>query len=134
MERGPGRADAGTVHAEPRPEPPKLVSEPPVSPLGGREEPILAPVAVEPPLPAPQPEPEPNPLPPAALARELFRVVLTLDTGDRLEVTAHGDEAGARGEATDLMRYLRDGRGDWPFVAGRFVRPERIVSIDVERS
>ena len=114
-------------------EPPTLVSEPPLSPLVGREEPLLAPVSEDPPAPAP-PAPE---LPPAAAApvlpaRQLFRIWLALDTGDRLEVTAHQDENAARAEATELMRYLRDGRGDWPFVAGRFVRPERIVSIDVE--
>jgi hypothetical protein len=128
MQHGRPAADAGPVYAESPHEPPRLVSEPPLSPLGPREEPLLAPVAEDPPAPAPEP------LPPAAVSREVYRILLALDTGDRLEVTTHDDEASARAEATDLMRYLRDGRGDWPFVAGRFVRPERIVSIDVERS
>ena len=57
---------------------------------------------------------------------------MRLTTGELIEVAAHEDEAAARAEATALMRYLRDGRGDWPFLAGRFVRPETIVSIDVD--
>ena len=125
-------ADAAIVHADSPLEPRTLVSEPPLSPLTPRDEPLLTPVAEQRPTPAPAPEPQP--LPPAARAREVYRISLTLDTGDRLEVTTHDDEGSARAEATDLMRYLRDGRGDWPFVGGRFVRPERIVSIDVERS
>lgn len=61
----------------------------------------------------------------------LVRVRVRLSTGERVEVAAHQDELGARREATALMRYLRDGRGDWPFIGGAFVRPESIVSIDV---
>lgn len=99
--------------------PPTLVSEPPLSPLPPSAEPA--------PLLSP-PEPEP----PTPLTVTTYRVYLRLDTGDQLEVAAHGDEASARAEATALMRYLRDGRGDWPFVGGRFVRPERIVSVDVD--
>ena len=33
--------------------------------------------------------------------------------------------------ARDLMRDLQT-EGEWPFVAGRFVRPEAVVSIDLE--
>jgi len=68
----------------------------------------------------------------AAAPQSLHRVSVRLTTGELIEVAAHTDEAAARHEATALMRYLRDGRGDWPFLAGRFVRPETIVSIDVE--
>jgi hypothetical protein len=74
----------------------------------------------------------PAPEPPAPISLTTYRVFLRLDTGDQLEVASHTDETSARAEATALMRYLRDGRGDWPFVGGRFVRPERIVSVDVE--
>ena len=68
----------------------------------------------------------------APIALPLHRVGVRLTTGEMIEVAAHEDEAAARSEATALMRYLRDGRGDWPFLAGRFVRPETIVSIDVD--
>jgi hypothetical protein len=84
-------------------------------------------------LPPPAPE---HPSAPAAFAAPivlpLHRVDVRLTTGEMIEVAAHEDEASARAEATALMRYLRDGRGDWPFLAGRFVRPETIVSIDVD--
>jgi hypothetical protein len=79
------------------------------------------------------PAPEPPPAAFAApVALSLHRVGVRLTTGELIEVAAHEDEAAARAEATALMRYLRDGRGDWPFLAGRFVRPETIVSIDVD--
>ncbi|MDQ4030723.1 MAG: hypothetical protein M3168_06745 [Actinomycetota bacterium] len=61
----------------------------------------------------------------------LVRVRVRLSTGERVEVAAHGDGVGARREAIALMRYVRDGRGDWPFIGGAFIRPETIVSIDV---
>jgi len=101
-------------------------------------EPVLPPLAV---APAPPSEPSPQPVapptaPPAFIAPQpaLHRVCVRLTTGEAIEVAAHEDEAAARGEATALMRYLRDGRGDWPFLAGRYVRPETIVSIDLDGS
>lgn len=85
-----------------------------------------APLAV---APAPSPAfPTAVPEPPAP---PVHRVVLRLAGGEQVEVATHEDEAAARAEATALMRYLRDGGGDWPFVAGRFLRPEAIVSVDV---
>src|SRR4029453_7413379 len=68
--------------------------------------------------------------PPAAVP--LHRVGVRLTTGELIDVAAHEDEGAARAEAPALMRSPRDGRGDWPFLAGRFVRPETIVSIDVD--
>lgn len=103
--------------------------------------------------PAPAPEPlvpaaaafapdEPDPTPgflsdrhePAPLPAITYRVLVRVEGGEQIEVAAHADGAAARDEATTLMRYLRDGRGDWPFVGGRFVRPDRIVSVDVEET
>jgi hypothetical protein len=60
-----------------------------------------------------------------------FRVFARLSNGERIEVGAHGEEAAAKGEATALMRFLKEDGGDWPFLAARFVRPEAIVSVDV---
>jgi hypothetical protein len=80
-----------------------------------------APAAV-PGFPAALPDP---PAPPA------HRVVVRLTGGEQVEVATHADGGSARAEATALMRYLRDGGGDWPYVAGRFLRPEAIVSVDV---
>lgn len=60
-----------------------------------------------------------------------FRVFARLSNGERIEVGAHGDEPSAKAEATALMRFLKADGGDWPFLDGRFVRPEAIVSVDV---
>ena len=94
---------------------------------------VVSPVVVRaetPPLPAAVPDLTPAP-PPAPVV--LVRVHVRLSTGARVEVAAHEDELGARRQATALMRYLRDGRGDWPFIGGACIRPETIVSIDVSR-
>jgi hypothetical protein len=122
------------------------VAQPPLSPPAPprAEAPPLSAAPVPPPEPvaptfavAPTPQPvAPPSAPPAFVAPQpaLHRVRVRLTTGDAIEVAAHEDEAAARSEATALMRYLRDGRGDWPFLAGRFVRPETIVSIDLDGS
>jgi hypothetical protein len=126
------------------------VAQPPLSPPAPprAEAPPLSAAPVPPPEPvaptfavAPTPELSPQAVappsaPPAFVAPQpaLHRVRVRLTTGDAIEVAAHEDEAAARSEATALMRYLRDGRGDWPFLAGRFVRPETIVSIDLDGS
>jgi hypothetical protein len=60
-----------------------------------------------------------------------FRVFARLSNGERIEVGTHGDEPSAKAEATALMRFLKADGGDWPFLDGRFVRPEAIVSVDV---
>src|SRR5919106_2205695 len=92
----------------------------------------LPPVSSHAPAPAPTPIVRPEVVPPPAPV-VLVRVHVRLSTGDRVEVAAHRDELGARREATALMRYLRDGRGDWPFIGGAVIPPPTIVSIDVSR-
>ena len=64
---------------------------------------------------------------PAATVRVLAR----LSNGERIEVGSHLHEGAAKAEATALMRFLREAGGDWPFLNGRFVRPEAIVSVDI---
>jgi hypothetical protein len=117
------------VNVADEPAPPGLVPVP--APL---EPPLVMPEPVRVlPTPAPELPPAPAPAaftPPAAVP--LHRVGVRLTTGEVIEVASHQDEAAARAEATALRRYLRDGRGDWPFLAGRFVRPETIASIDLD--
>ena len=61
-----------------------------------------------------------------------FAVVVRLVSGERLAV----DAAESLESAAQLARSLA-GRfsqaGDWPLVGGRFIRPEAVVSIDIER-
>ena len=117
------------VNLADEPAPPSLAPVPePLDPTPLTSEPDPL-VTLSPPEPPPAPAPAAF-APPAAVP--LHRVGVRLTTGELIDVASHEDEAAARAEATALMRYLRDGRGDWPFLAGRFVRPETIVSIDVD--
>ena len=68
---------------------------------------------------------------PRAAPTTRIRVVARLASGEQIEVGAHAAEAAAKAEATALMRFLREAGGDWPFLSGRFVRPEAIVSVDI---
>ena len=62
-----------------------------------------------------------------------FVVSVRLESGERVAVvTAESLE-----HATELGRGLVEtlsASGEWPFVAGRFIRPGAIVSIDIERA
>jgi hypothetical protein len=108
----------------------------PASPLSI---PSPTPLPVQPaPAPAPQLvelhrtlEPAVTPRPEPANATPTVRVLARLSNGERIEVGAHEDELAAKAEATALMRFLRETGGDWPFLSGRFVRPDAIVSVDI---
>jgi hypothetical protein len=138
---------------EPEPEPeldpqPAAVALPAPAPVAAVEPPLVSapPVAVPAPAPAPvfapftaesEPTPPAVPLPgPAAAApgqpSVKHLVIARLTTGERVEVNSYADRNAARAEAKALMAYLREGHPDWPFVNGRFIRPESIVSIDLE--
>ena len=62
-----------------------------------------------------------------------YTLVLRLQNGERMTV----DAATTFESALELARALAArcaAAGEWPLVAGRFIRPEAIVSVDVERS
>jgi hypothetical protein len=125
---------------EPEPEPaPEPVFEAPAEP-----EPLVAPLATEP--AAPQtvqqsngqvPEhfeddpPPPSAGPPAGGAG--FRVSIRLTSGERMTVAECEDVGEAKGYAKALTKQLgATDSEDWPFVNGRFLKPDTIVSVDVE--
>lgn len=93
---------------------------------------------------APEPTPEPTPEPaPAAAAPEApasangagFTVSVRLTSGERLTVAECGDVGEAKGYAKALTKQLgTTDPDDWPFVNGRFLKPDTIVSVDVEQS
>lgn len=117
----------------PAPPPVSVVPDPEPAPQAP------TPVAV---VPDPQPQPEPEPAPiavaepvamvPAATATAAG-VFVRLSNGERVAAGAYASEADAETRARDLMRAL-DGDGDWPQLDGRFIRPDAVVSIDVELS
>jgi hypothetical protein len=89
---------------------------------------VAEPVAealVEPAPATPEPEPAPQ-----LGAQASWGVLLRLANGERLELGAFTSEAEAveRARAVVAQAASQDG---WPFVNGRFIRPDAIVSVDL---
>ena len=63
--------------------------------------------------------------------KETAEVFIRLASGERVEVGAFDGQAAAEQCARELMVALDSG-GDWPQIDGRFIRPDAVVSIDVE--
>ena len=132
--------DEAEVESEPAPAPVPVTA--PAEPLlaAAPVDPVVTAPPVSPSEPAPftveaEPTPPAVPLPPAStpdLPSVKHLVIARLTTGERVEVNSYADRNAARAEAKALMAYLREGHKDWPFVNGRFIRPESIVSIDLE--
>jgi Type II secretion system (T2SS), protein E, N-terminal domain len=140
-------AHAPEPEAEPQPEP---VLEAPV-PVAEREpepEPEPTPVATEPvsiasePV-APQTVPQSNgqvpedfeddTSPPAESPAAGYRVSIRLTSGEKLTVADCEDLGEAKGYAKALTKQLGATEADdWPFVNGRFLKPDTIVSVDIE--
>jgi hypothetical protein len=71
--------------------------------------------------------------PPAASAGAGFRVSIRLTSGESLTVADCEDIGEAKGYAKALTKQLGATEADdWPFVNGRFLKPDTIVSVDVE--
>jgi Type II secretion system (T2SS), protein E, N-terminal domain len=105
------------------------------------EEPVLQepvaqePVPHEPVLPeAPVEEPSAEPSTDGVQAESAAHfVVLRLSDGEHLEVGTFGSPDEAQRFAQEVVRQIAatEGESAWPFFAGRFLRPETIVSVDV---
>jgi len=155
-----GMGDAGVPAAEgPAPEhepiPEPLAAEPvaredaytpPPVAQPERQAPLpAAPVPEVAPLPEPTPEPaspaaeEPAapaapaaPAPAAAEPAGTYRVTIRLTTGERVEAGTYADLEAAKQQAKTLMAQVAAAdAGDWPFVSGRFLKPDTIVSVDI---
>jgi hypothetical protein len=84
------------------------------------EKPVaVAPVADAPPAPA---EPE---------APADAHVFVRLANGERIAAGAYAGQEPAEARAHELMQAL-SGDEDWPCIDGRYIRPDAVVSIDVE--
>jgi MshEN domain len=104
----------------PTPEPPRQVVAP------------AAPVLHEP-QPVVQPEPEAEPVPDApepVAAAVSWAVFVRLTDGERLEVGAFTGKDDAFEGARAVVDEIGSD-GSWPFLAGRFIRPDSIVSVDL---
>jgi hypothetical protein len=120
----PEPAPAFVPTASPEPVPLPQPPEPPPAPY--------PPAAFEPePAPAPTPEqleaPAPTPAAPSA-----WRLTIRLTNSERVEGGDFPDEEGAKQEARSIMTQIADAdAGEWPFVNGRFLKPDTIVSVDI---
>ena len=135
------------VTPEPAPVPEHVSSPEPVPPL----QPVLSPEPPAPaaPSPAPVPLPEPvsppapEPYPPAAsgpaaadepapASGTLYEVTIRLANGERVEAGAFQELGAAKERAKELMAQVAAaGQVEWPFVSGRFLKPDTIVSVDI---
>lgn len=102
---------------------------------------VTAPEPVATPPAAPSPEPVPpvveteppasQPAPPAE-APATHHLSVRLTNGERVDAGAYTDLEAAKQQAKALMAQVAAADdGDWPFVNGRFLKPDTIVSVDI---
>ena len=84
--------------------------------------------------PEPKPEPVPTAPPPAASqpAGQRLKVFVRLTSGERVDAGAFASLDQAKERGAEIAHALSAESPEWPFVAGRFLRPDTIVSLDVE--
>ena len=86
--------------------------------------------------PEPEAEPEPAPEPPSPAAAQpsgqRVKVFVRLASGERVDAGSFGSLDQAKERGAEIARTLAADAPEWPFVAGRFLRPDTIVSLDVE--
>jgi hypothetical protein len=121
------------VHTVPVPEPVQPVAAPePVQPepveAPAAVQPVAAPAPVEPVIAAPEQVETEQPVASPALQ---VHVMLRLTNGERIQMESFEDKDAARQFALELSRELALS-ADWPFIGGRFIRPEAVVSIDID--
>ncbi len=94
----------------------------PPEPTAPAAEPVLAETPADEPAPAPT-------------NGSGFTVFVRLTSGERLTVADCGEIGEAKGYAKALTKQLgTTDPDDWPFVNGRFLKPDSIVSVDIEPS
>jgi Type II secretion system (T2SS), protein E, N-terminal domain len=132
---------------EREPEPPAFETPAPAAAPAAYEvpaepEPASAPLATEPVAPQTLPQSnggvpkdfEDDSPPPAPAEGGAFRVSIRLTSGERMTVAECEELGEAKGYAKALTKQLgATDSEDWPFVNGRFLKPDTIVSVDVEQ-
>ncbi len=96
---------------------------------------VLEPVVLEPVVPQPvvHEQPPAAELPaPAPAASVEFRVTIRFVGNECVEIASHADAVAAKAAAQALVAQLSQEHGEWPFVGGRFVRPDAVLSVDVD--
>jgi hypothetical protein len=83
----------------------------------------------------PEPKPEPVPAPPPVATKasgQRVKVYVRLTSGERVDAGSFAGLDQAKERGGEIARTLAGESPEWPFVAGRFLRPDTIVSLDVE--
>ena len=134
MPAAPAPAPAPVAAVEVAPEPVAAAPTPASAPAPAPAPPPApapAPVAAAPEPPTPAAEaPAPGPAAPAA-RNVAARVLVRLENGERIDVGHFDDYEAAKARARELMAELRQS-AEWPFLSGRYVRPDAIVSVDID--
>ena len=111
---------------------PDLAPEPPIwasEPVEANEEVALEDAGDSP----PEPDAGSEDAPASAPEGGGFELVLRLVDGDRMTLGSFSSIEGAQEKASEVVRQFAETKdGSWPFIGGRFLRPDTIVSIDVE--
>ena len=64
-----------------------------------------------------------------------WHLTIRLTNGERVEAGDFTDLESAKDEAKAVMTQVADADSDdWPFVNGRFLKPDTIVSVDIAES
>jgi hypothetical protein len=106
-------------------QPAEAAPTPPPTPPPARAPVQPAPVAASEPDMAPPPAPTPT------VQQVNAEVFVRLTSGERIRVGAFDGQSAAEECARELMAAL-DSDGDWPQIEGRYIRPDAVVSIDVD--
>ena len=120
---------------EPVPAPDPVHAPEPPGPAAPAPEPVPLPEPVTVPTPAPYPPAasvpaSPDEPPPAGGTR--YEVTIRLVNGERVEAGTFPELGAAKEAAKALMAQVTAaGPGEWPFVSGRFLKPDTIVSVDI---
>jgi hypothetical protein len=78
------------------------------------------------------PEAPAQPEPPAQAPGAPWRLTIRLTNGERVEGGDFPDQEAAKSEAKTIMGQVADADAtEWPFVNGRFLKPDTIVSVDI---
>jgi hypothetical protein len=94
---------------------------------------VLEPVVLEPVVLEPVVQEQPAAAELAAPAASVeFRVTIRFVGNECVEIASHADAVAAKAAAQALVAQLSQERGEWPFVGGRFVRPDAVLSVDVD--
>jgi hypothetical protein len=114
----------------PFPQPTPAPVPAPYPPAAEQPEPEQEPAEPAPPVVAEVEAPEPEAEPVATGTP--WRMTIRLTNGERVDAGEFPDESSAKQEAKAIMMQVAAAdQDDWPFVSGRFLKPDTIVSVDI---